>query len=134
MYIKSCIPKDKFDIAAIEMANQIGFPGLNPVLPDLLAWIQDANWPVAPHVASLLSNASNEILPHIKTILASQDGSWKYWTIELVLKNIDSDILAELRDDLVRLADHPTQNDQAEEADIAARAILNCCGFQSKLS
>jgi len=125
MDIKGCIPKDKFDTAAIKRASQIGFPILNPILSDLLGWVQDANWPVAPHTASLLSTAGVEILPHIRAILNSEDGVWKYWTIELVVTNLSSGVQIELRDELARLAGHPTKDDQLEAVDVAARGILN---------
>ncbi len=83
-------------MAAIERADHVGFPKLNTVLSDLLVWIQDANWPVAPCTASLLSNAGVEILSYIKVILNSGDGVWKYWTIDLVGRNLSSDVLTGL--------------------------------------
>lgn len=124
MEINNCIPKDKFDTAAIELAREIGFPALNPILADLLKWIQDANWPVAAGTAALLSNAGLEIVPHIKAILRSDDGTWKHWTIDLVVRNSSSDVLLELRNDLVRLTESPTHDDQSEDAAAAALRIL----------
>lgn len=124
MNFNNYIPKDKFDIAAIERANQIGFPALNPILPDLLEWLKDANWPVAVSTASLPSNAVSEIVPHIQHILKSKDSIWKYWTIELVLKNLRADAQDQLNDDLVQLVDKPTKEDRIEKADVAARGIL----------
>jgi hypothetical protein len=124
MDISNCIPKDKFDIAAIELAGQIGFPALNPILPDLLKWVQDINWPVARETAALLSNSGLEILPHIKAILSSDDGIWKYWTIDHVIRNASSDVLFELCDDLMRLIENPTQDDQREEVNAIALSIL----------
>ena len=124
MDINNCIPKDKFDTAAIERASQIGFPALNPILSDLLEWVQDANWPVAAETAVLLSNAGLEIRPHIKAILRSGDGIWKYWTIDLVVRSLDSDVLLELRNDLVRLTENPTQDDQTEDVAALAQSIL----------
>ena len=131
MDINNCIPKDKFDTAAIERANQIGFPTLNSILSDLLEWVQDANWPVAAETAVLLSNAGLEILPHIKAILRSDDGTWKYWTIDLVVRNLDADVLLELCNDLVRLTENPTQDDQKEDVAAVARSILLTMEIQS---
>jgi hypothetical protein len=131
MDIKNCIPKDKFDTTAVEQASQTGFPALNPILSDLLEWVQDANWPVAASTAALLTNAGVEILPYIKAILRSDDGTWKYWTIDLVVRNLHPDVLVELRDDLVRLAEHPTQNDQMEEVAIIALSILTTQKYQT---
>lgn len=124
MNIRNCIPVDKFDIAAIEQAEEIGFPALNAILGDLLEWIQDANWPVAPKVSSLLAKSDAEILPHILAILNSDDGVWKYWTLELVVSKLRVDVLTELEEVLVKLAHSPTEDDRVEEVDIAAREVL----------
>ncbi len=124
MDLQNCIPKDKFDTAAIERANQIGFPALNSILSDLLEWVQDANWPVAAETAVLLSNAGLEILPHIKAILRSDDEIWKYCAIDLVVRNLDAVVLLELSNDLVRLAKSPTQDEQTEDVAAVAQSIL----------
>lgn len=124
MDLNGCIPKDKFDTAAIERARQIGFPALNPVVPDLLAWIQDANWPVAPRVGSLLSDAGPEILPFIRAVLNGDDAVWKRWTIELVLKDACAEVIVGLCEEIERLASHPTQAEHLEEVDVVARSIL----------
>jgi Domain of unknown function (DUF5071) len=124
MDIKDCIPKDKFDTAAIERARGIGFPALNPIIGDLLEWVQDANWPVAPDAASLLSKADIEILPCIRAVLMSDDAVWKLWTLELVAKGLRSDVLAGLQGDLERIAAEPTPKDQAQGVDAAARSLL----------
>ena len=131
MDINNCIPKDKFDTAAIKLARQIGFPALNPILSDILEWVQDANWPIAAETAALLSNAGLEILPHVKAILRSDDGIWKYWTIDLVVRNSSSDVLLELRNDLVRLTESPTQDDQREDVAAVALSILTARKIQS---
>lgn len=131
MDINKCIPKDKFDTAAIELARQVGLPALNSILSSLLEWVQDANWPVAAETAALLSNAGLEILPHIKAILRSEDGIWKYWTIDLVVRNSSSHVLLELRDDLVRLAECPTENDQMEDVVAVAQSVLTERRIQS---
>ena len=132
MDINNCIPKDKFDTAAIEQACQMGFPALNPFLSDLLKWVQDVNWPVAADTAALLSNAGPEILPYIKAILRSEDGAGKFWTIDLVVRNSNPDVLLGLRSELVRLANSPTQNDQREDVSAIAQNILTKKVFNSE--
>ena len=63
MTLTDCIPTDKFDHEAVERASALGYPGINPILPDLLIWLQDRNWPVAEDVARLLEWADVEIAP-----------------------------------------------------------------------
>ena len=117
------IPKDKFDTDAVERARRVGFPKLNPLLPEMLEWVKDANWPVAPGMAEFLSEAGPEIVPHIKTILKSKDSVWKYWILELVFRNLDTEVQAELREDLMRLSKYPATADTAEKVDVVARSI-----------
>ena len=122
--LKECIPSDDFDIAAIDRAKSVGFPALNPAIPDLLEWVQDANWPVAEETALLLSDAGPAIVPVIKKVLAALDGVWKYWILEIVIPKLDPGVVALLHEDIVRLATAPTVDDRTEEADVAARDIL----------
>jgi len=121
---EDCVPKDKFDIAAVERARSVGFPALTEVLPRLLVWLQDCNWPVAEPVASLLPDAGIEILPHLREVLSSDDGAWKYSVLTLLVPDLDPQIIAGLTDDLARLATHPTAEDRAEGVDQAARDLL----------
>lgn len=124
MNITDCIPKDKYDIEAIELASQVGFPALEPALSGLLEWIKDANWPVAARTAALLSSAGPEIAPYIKAILESDDEVWKYWTIELVVRNLKPNVLLELHSELLRLAKSLSQDEQVMDLAATARSVL----------
>lgn len=131
MDISACVPKNKYDFEAIERARQKGFPALNPALPELLEWVKDANWPVAVKTADLVSTAGLQIVPHIEAILCSDDTIWKYWVIDLVVRNSGLRILRELRGELVRLAESPPQDDQAAALAEVARSVLFGAGLQS---
>ena len=121
MNAQECIPSDKHDFLALERARELGFPSLNEVLPDLLEWLQDGNWPVAQPTALILADAGKEIVPHIKRILGGADGSWKYFLIELLIRRLSSDLRSELQSELVRLANQPTHGDKLDEVDIQAK-------------
>lgn len=124
MKLNVCIPKDKHDTEAIERARTVGFPNLNPILPELLGWLKDGNWPVAASTASLLSGADAEIVPHIKTILSSDDSIWKYWVILLVVRKLKPAMLDQLNEELVLLSNNPTRSDQTEGVDEVARDTI----------
>ncbi len=124
MSLRACIPKDKHDVLALERARELGFPALNPVLPDLLEWVQDLNWPVAQPTASLLAGAGHEIVPHLQQILAGNDADWKYWILNAVIAHLKQDVLLALQGDITRLATEPGPEDLAEEVNIAAKEIL----------
>ncbi len=124
MALAECIPKDKFDHAAIEKAANIGYPGINPILPDLLVWLQDLNWPVAPDVVRLLAEAGTGIAPHINAILNSNDGGWKYWVLKELGSSLQGDVWALIETDVVRLAEAPNERDISEEVHLAAAEVL----------
>lgn len=133
MELPSYIPNDKFDVAAIERATTVGFPTLDPIIPELLEWLQDANWPVANATASLLVNAGNEIIPHLKHALNSNDSIWKYWLITLLIENFPPEMFEKVRVDMEALANNPTKSDLEEDVDLAAKAIIskfNSCVYR----
>jgi hypothetical protein len=124
--LEDCIPKNKHDKASLGKARLVGFPGINVILPQLLEWLQDRNWPVAYEVLDLLSNADEEIVPHIRAVLGSNDGGWKYSLIAIgLISKLSPNIRKSLRADLQRLVDHPTENDVREEVDLISREILD---------
>lgn len=75
------IPHDKTDIERVQRLANIGFPKLNPIIPDLLNWIQDMSWPVANYCISLLKKAGPEILPFVLNVFESEDYEWIQWVI-----------------------------------------------------
>lgn len=119
------IPELKGDFAALTAASQIGFPTLNPLLPEFLKWLRDGNWPVASPTAKLLGTASTEIVPHIKIILRSDDGVWKYWVVTLLLPELTRNVLARLEAELLRATEHPTPDEKSEGVDEAILDFLS---------
>ena len=122
--LESCIPGSKHDIEAVERARNAGYPAINPILPDLLEWLQDMNWPVAAPVADLLRGAGMEIVPPIRAIFAGEDHVWKYGLLMNLIPRLDASVRGALDDDIARMAKHPTQAECLEEVDIAAREVF----------
>jgi len=124
MDLGTCIPQDKFDLAAIARAQQTGFPALNPILPELLLWLQDMNWPVAAEMVDLLAGSGAEIVPPIRAVLQSDDAIWKYWVLSKLCTKLAPPVLAKLIPDLTRLANAPSEVDRSEQVDIATKVLL----------
>lgn len=125
MNFGDCIPQTKFDEAAIARADAIGFPALNPILPALLDWLQDMNWPVARATRNLLEKAGPEIIPHIRAILAGDDDVWKYWIVSALVAHLSPQIQTALTADIRRITETPTPGEAAEEVDDVAREVLD---------
>lgn len=121
--IRTLIPQNKLDT---DRANQVvatGYPAIEPILPDLLEWIQDCNWPVAQVLAPFLGTIGAPLIPHIRKILATNDNMWKYWALTYLVQG-SPDVAAALRDELQRYADSPTPDEAAEGLNEIAQNIL----------
>lgn len=125
MNYTDCIPTTKFDTAAIARARTLGFPALEPALPDLLPWLKDMNWPVAPPLTELLPQAGPAIIPCLRSALASDDAIWKYWLLTKVCPRLAHASLVELSPDLIRLSTDPTNSETSERVDEAAKVLLS---------
>lgn len=122
--IRPLIPQNKFDTDRAEQAVAAGYPAVEPILPELLEWIKDSNWPVARVLAPFLGSIGTPLIPHIRKILATGDTIWKYWTLTYLVQD-SPDVAAALREDLQRYANSPTPDETAEGLDEVARAILH---------
>lgn len=94
------------------------------MLPQLLGWLKDMNWPVADAVAELLSTSGAEIMPHIRVAFASDDAIWKYWLLTQLCPKLSPIIFAELRPDIEKLAADATPSDRLEDVDAAANDLF----------
>ncbi|MGG0887934.1 DUF5071 domain-containing protein [Brevibacillus parabrevis] len=102
--MKSLLPKDKFDIDSVTALGGLDPKQLKPIIPDLILWIQDINWPVAPEVTKLLLKCGSEVVPEIKKVLASNDTDWQFACLGWIVKHLPRSIQLELIHDLKRLA------------------------------
>ena len=62
--------------------------------------------------------------PHIVAILKSNDGGWKYNVLLLIAGTLHNDVWQLIEADVARLAEAPTEDDQAEEVHIEAAEVL----------
>ncbi|WP_458413260.1 DUF5071 domain-containing protein [Schinkia sp. CFF1] len=117
------LPKDKFDIESVEKIRGLSREDIIPLLPNLLEWIQDMNWVIAPKVAELLLDFPNGIISLIRSVFETEDNVWKYWCLEVLVKYLPESKMA-LRNDLIRLAKTPSEEEKLEEVDVMAKEIL----------
>lgn len=121
---KDLLPRHKFDVDRVEMIKRMDREQILPLLPDLLEWIQDMNWPVAPSVLELLLTFQKEIVPHVQDILSSDDDNWKWFILHFLVIELPVESRVQFREYLTRVAETPTQNELAEELDEIAKEIL----------
>ena len=124
MEINELIPKDKFDIETANKLPNYTYEELQPIIPELLTWIKDMNWPVSRPVADYLQTITEHLTNNIIEILKGTDDIWKYWTLH-VFGLWNSRPLNELvRKEVVRIATIPTTSERIEEVDQIANELL----------
>jgi hypothetical protein len=125
--VKDLIPKDKFDTSSFGQLMALSDDEIEPIIPDLLIWIQDMNWPVAPDMIKVLASHRAVTEKHLPDLLKPEqkDGEWKRNIIKYLLSEWssypdDEQIIAELK----RIAGQPTDGEREELVDAAAKEYL----------
>lgn len=121
--IVSFVPMDKHDHEAARRAIKAGYPAVESVLPNLLEWLQDMNWPVAQTLAPFLASIGEPLIPHLRKIFETDDEIWKAWILSTIVE--ESPILAiEFREYLESLVSETSTNEDAEWLRENANEIL----------
>ena len=103
--------KDETDLAKKLVA--LGYPVVEPVIAEILEWVEDANWPVAKVFLPFLARIGAPLVPHVRYVLQSQDEQWKRVVLDHIVG--ESGALAHgISVDLLRLIDTPTDAERAE--------------------
>lgn len=117
------LPRDKYDTASAEKLVSLGWEKVLPVMPDILEWLQDINWPVAAVFRPFLIDVGAPLAPFIKAVLATDDNVWKYGILVSVVGQ-SPELAAELRSDLERLRSTPSAGEKLEGVSELAQEIL----------
>ena len=125
--LAALLPLDKYDTAKLEQLVEVGYPDIEPLLPALLQWLQDGNWPIARRLSPILASVGLPLAPHVRTVLSSSDGAWKYWVLRTVVA-ASADLRGALRPEIERIAHTPSKDEFAEEVDLYARELLTEAG------
>jgi hypothetical protein len=123
--LAALLPRHKQDFERANAVVAMGYPAVAGVLPELMTWLQDYNWPIARIIAPFLASIGRPVLPEIRRVLDSTDDIWKYWVLTYVVEELEADVIAELRPELQRLALRPTPGEVEEEVDQKAQELLD---------
>lgn len=118
------IPKDKFDVSGIEQLKAINVEEIEPILWELLKWIQDINWPIARELIEILPRFHFQLIPYIKTVFDTDDSIWKCWVLWLIEK-FPEETIKILASDIRRIAYNPTIGERNEETNLYALDVIS---------
>ena len=114
---------DKYDIANAEAIVALDFSAVEPLVPFLLEWVQDINWPVARVLCPFLASIGVPLAPHIRRILQTSDDTWKYSLLVGVVAESTS-LATELDPELQRLIWFATPGEREEGLNTYASEII----------
>ena len=122
------VPNDKLDLDTAQAAVDAGYPSVAPIVPELLEWLQDCNWPVAHVLAPFLASIGEPLVPHVARVMSSDDYVWKYWMIGAIMRY--SPVVAQsFRGELDRLVNSPTEVESRNELHQLAHEVLELYGW-----
>lgn len=125
--LRALLPQDKMDIEAVEKITDYGYPTIEPILPLLIEWMQDFNWPVAQALAPFLAGIGPQLKSSVLDVLKTQDAIWIYWVVSKLVNTTDLRLAEAIFPELVDLYQKTANSaDEDEQAvSLAVGDILN---------
>ena len=117
------LPRDKHDAENAAALVAAGGENIMHVMPQILEWMQDRNWPVARVFQPFLADVGARLAPFVKAVFATDDNVWKY-NLLVGIVGRSPELATALRADLERMAYNPTAGEQLECVAVEAQDIL----------
>jgi hypothetical protein len=117
MDIREWLPRDKHDVKAIRKLSEFSDAELKEIIPELMEWLQDGNWPISKPVEDLLLRFGEELIPHIHNVFETKDSTWEYFMLVGLISRLPITYLVLLQTDFERILKFPTPCEVLEELD-----------------
>lgn len=108
------VPESKLDIEALTNLKKLNREEVLPILPELLEWTKDPNWPIASPLKSILIPFGYDLISLIQITLRNEDETWKHSLLTFFLPDFDISVIESLEDDLNRIHKNPTVSEKRE--------------------
>ncbi|WP_025691410.1 DUF5071 domain-containing protein [Paenibacillus zanthoxyli] len=118
------LPRDKHDFVRVNALKKLDKEELILLIPNLLMWLQDINWPIAIEISKLLLTIPEEVIPYVKDVLQGDDDIWKEWCLRYFAMHLPIELRQQLQEQILRIAYKPTKGEELEEVHITARELL----------
>lgn len=122
MDLNNLLPKDKCDLLPAYRLEDCTYSEIEPIIPQLMEWLQDMNWPVSRIIAHNLLRFQDKLENEILFVLNTNDGMWKYWVVS-IFGNATKSKLIQKR--IIQIATNPTIDEINCDVNIKAREIID---------
>ncbi len=119
------IPKDKFDVTAVEQLAHMETAQIIPLLPQMLEWIQDMNWPVAEPMVEVLLQYPTELTSLVEQVLLGDDDMWIYWCLQKIVPRLPFFSKLALMESVERIATLTVTSSNEHNVEAAKKALLS---------
>jgi hypothetical protein len=119
----SILPTNKHDHFAIEHISTLPDSEIAPLLPEILTWVQDTNWPISRTVSTFLLQHPTRIVEPVRHILQSDDAEWIYNVLGII-EQLPKEVQKALKVEVERVALRPTEEEKDFEAQDVAQGII----------
>ncbi len=127
--VRALLPQNKMDSERAKALVALGYPAAAPVLPELMMWLQDINWPVAHVIAPFLATIGLPLVPYIQQVFATDDEVWKMWVMQELVKTSPA-IFEAVQDNIREMAYTPPKNEDEEALQEIAQEVLDHYGVK----
>ena len=104
-FIKLLLPKNKFDDSNIIKITKLSDEEIQPIIYDLLEWLQDSNWPIYVKILPIVASHQNIVISDIINVLQGDDIMWKYWIICDLIPLLSDENKMLLKSNLIKLSE-----------------------------
>ncbi len=118
------VPTSKEDIEFIQKLKLQTIENVKEIVPELLEWLQDGNWPQAHLIADYIRPHMNYCENEIIDILNTDDSMWKSWVMKGIILKSSIAPTRNIIDILKRIYETPTLDEKESEVDIVAYDIM----------
>lgn len=108
--VKQYLPTDKCDYDSIDRLKSLKPEELQRIIPELLEWTQDINWPVAPKIIEILLPLDKLLLPQLKVILRCNEYDWIEICLLGIVEELKTETIVGLKEELLMLSKSTNPN------------------------
>ena len=121
--LSDLVPGSKTETDKASKLVALGYPAVQPVIGEILEWVEDASWPVAVVFLPFLARIGAPLVPHVRYVLQSQDQQWKRVVLDHIVSQ-SVDLAHGLSVDLLQLINTPTDAERAEGLNVSADELF----------
>ena len=93
-------PQSKHDFDSVANLDSLPVSSWQHLIPELLTWLQDVNWPIFAETERLLLKNPRALVDPLREVYRGDDDAWQYYCLHLI-QQMPQDCKQMLKPDLL---------------------------------